>query len=654
MTFPLTASKIIDGIVPSLKAQAATCFAANNTLPKDKSNIPVDVLKYLKSFSDQFSVLENRQISVDERLFHTIGKNYTAAQHAFINFLEQKGFRLHREPKDPKVYTDTQYDFINAILKIESSCRTSKIEFLQNQFFEAVKNGNHELVIDLLNNTQIDINVVDANGRTALSLAVANNDIIMVHILLKNTEKVQELLNINTPLTFDTKANVDGQFHVHFDDVTLKNKDSFPTLKELMIDSKLELKISPLMLASILGYQHIIDILLEEGADIEAQSQTSPVNNLPLNQTLLFSVINEQEEALEDLLQNITKTLPLNITTINSILEARDYALALNNLKFVKIIEGHLIKRGYNEFAPNINTLVIAISLKNNELAKALVAKGTIDVNASNRLNLKPLMTAVESDNYGIAKFLLENGATIDANNEGDLLDFAVQNKNKRLIKLLVDHGADINAINSQDGETALIRAIQMGDVDLIEFLLKDMKASPNKRNLNRDSPLEKTLNLNTDFNKKKRICELLIRYGAKVNSQFDGSTALMIAVFDKNEEECRVLLAIGANANIQDPEGVTALMEATLREHKEICELLLKHGADANIKNSEGITALKMLKNGLDFHGKEEKKQILIDYVKLFLDHAKDLDTSCKVIKEIFPDLPVKYKIKFFEKTTF
>ena len=53
------------------------------------------------------------------------------------------------------------------------------------------------------------------------------------------------------------------------------------------------------------------------------------------------------------------------------------------------------------------------------------------------------------------------------------------------------------------------------------------------------------------------------------------------------------LLLQRGADANLQDSNGVTALMDAANSGHERVVELLLQRGAEINLLNSKGGTAL-------------------------------------------------------------
>jgi hypothetical protein len=64
------------------------------------------------------------------------------------------------------------------------------------------------------------------------------------------------------------------------------------------------------------------------------------------------------------------------------------------------------------------------------------------------------------------------------------------------------------------------------------------------------------------------------------------GTTQLMRAVGEGNEQQVRLLLALGAPINSLDPFGQSALIKAVAGGHLEITNLLLDSGADINMSD--------------------------------------------------------------------
>ena len=88
----------------------------------------------------------------------------------------------------------------------------------------------------------------------------------------------------------------------------------------------------------------------------------------------------------------------------------------------------------------------------------------------------------------------------------------------------------------------------------------------------------------------------LLTRSDTKVfldQQDESGSSALMYAASNGRIEAVRVLLAKGANPNMQNRGGATALIWASYNNQYDVAKFLLEHGADPNLQAVDGFTAL-------------------------------------------------------------
>ena len=88
------------------------------------------------------------------------------------------------------------------------------------------------------------------------------------------------------------------------------------------------------------------------------------------------------------------------------------------------------------------------------------------------------------------------------------------------------------------------------------------------------------------------KCAELLVAGGADVNIQdTNGFTALIWAAHRGQDKCAEILIAAGADVNIQDKEGCTALMRAVQTGHITSVNILITAGADVNIAEKEGST---------------------------------------------------------------
>jgi hypothetical protein len=93
---------------------------------------------------------------------------------------------------------------------------------------------------------------------------------------------------------------------------------------------------------------------------------------------------------------------------------------------------------------------------------------------------------------------------------------------------------------------------------------------------------------------------EQMIAGGADVNVKgaMLGLRPLHYAVMASNKAMCDLLIAKGANINIQKNDGYTPLHLASARGNAAMVEYLLAKGADMNVKNSAGATPLMLAKD--------------------------------------------------------
>jgi ankyrin repeat protein len=163
------------------------------------------------------------------------------------------------------------------------------------------------------------------------------------------------------------------------------------------------------------------------------------------------------------------------------------------------------------------------------------------------------------------------------------------------MVKLLLDKGADVNARDSDDHDTALTSAVQIGEVAIVRLLLERganvhlLYPSPWYPSRRYHKPHEKinppvTALYWAIFESQNEIAKLLIQKRASVKDKYeDGNTLLMMAVRMKEPdlEIIKYLLAKGGNINARNEEGKTALQIAKQNEDEPaIIALLQKAGA--------------------------------------------------------------------------
>jgi hypothetical protein len=138
------------------------------------------------------------------------------------------------------------------------------------------------------------------------------------------------------------------------------------------------------------------------------------------------------------------------------------------------------------------------------------------------------------------------------------------------------------------DSRSGLGRAMDHGDIQALEKILKSNPSLANKKIRNNDTPL----NMAIRYQHPKEIIELLLKYGADINAKgwpFE-MTPLQAAASEGKTEAVKALLAHHPDVNATNDDskngtgdGSTALNCAFTADNKEIFNLLLDVGADIN-----------------------------------------------------------------------
>jgi hypothetical protein len=136
----------------------------------------------------------------------------------------------------------------------------------------------------------------------------------------------------------------------------------------------------------------------------------------------------------------------------------------------------------------------------------------------------------------------------------GTGLMIAAWNGDLVMIRLFLDHGADVNRSNALD-EQALMHAAWRGQLAAID---------------------------------------LLIERGARVNNPPMHWSALHYAVFADRGEAAARLLERGADLNARSTNGSSVLMMAVYEGHETLAKQLIARGADLSIRNDHGDGALE------------------------------------------------------------
>ena len=124
--------------------------------------------------------------------------------------------------------------------------------------------------------------------------------------------------------------------------------------------------------------------------------------------------------------------------------------------------------------------------IKHDELNQAALAgdkarcegllKSGADVNGAGMHAMKPIMSAAKGGDFETVKYLVCNGADVNAHNSsGSALMWAIEANEPRIARFLLMNGADPRWVNSL-GRTALDLAMEKQARELIDLLEEELK----------------------------------------------------------------------------------------------------------------------------------------------------------------------------------
>ncbi|KAK2745520.1 hypothetical protein FQN57_003645 [Myotisia sp. PD_48] len=309
-----------------------------------------------------------------------------------------------------------------------------------------------------------------------------------------------------------------------------------------------------------------------------------------------------QPTSLPTITQNMHEDTELNEigdipTTLPSIQSGLHEAVSKNDLDTVRF----WLKRWENQFSGAIdcqsslshtNSRQIASREGYIEIVKDLLKFG---FNTDAKLNGSlPLHLAAEHDRTEVIHLLLEQGASIEAQDDkfsSTALHFAASCGSISSVKLLLEHGANINAQNLIQA-TPLHAAISSRHERVVELLLQHQEIDTTLVNNHSLNPLHFAASYGNG-----KIVELLCQYGANVNAQSPhlGSTPLHMAITQQMAASVRILVERGANVNICQTGGNrSSPLHLAVKATVEIIEqLFIYNNVDQAIVDAENFTAL-------------------------------------------------------------
>lgn len=200
-----------------------------------------------------------------------------------------------------------------------------------------------------------------------------------------------------------------------------------------------------------------------------------------------------------------------------------------------------------------------------------------------------PLHLASIMGHKAIAKFLLENGADVKAQDSSGAtaLHEALRYGNLEIARMLIAANANLNAADNI-GKTPAMVVYPKEKAMETYGLLAENHADFTRKDMFGDTVLHTACMCGTD----SEVIRFLIEHGAEVNAKNkEGSTPLCIAVQKKNVDVVRVLAENGADIHAKDAQGISPVIGAMINSQEMLKAILTTE--NVMTVDSEGNTPL-------------------------------------------------------------
>ncbi len=340
--------------------------------------------------------------------------------------------------------------------------------------------------------------------------------------------------------------------------------------------------ITPLHCAAYHGLRDAADLLIAQGADVNAKTVPDPKpDHIMWERDLGYRLrpgatpLHEAAFAGDPCTVEILVSHGAKVQIADeSGTTALHYAAAMGSVEVVKLLLAERADVNAKD-AAGVTPLLDALLRGRVRTARALLARGAEEVDVKKHsMTLPARGTYIEGQRPLLHEALRGD---LGMGREADATDANAENIRREWIELLLANGADPNERDDK-GNTPLQGAILVGNEELARLFIAH-GTDVNARNQSNITALHYAAN-----GGRAELASLLLAKGADVNaSDNDGDTPLHSAVRRGHKPVVEVLVAGGANVSVINSRGQTPLDEAQRRGHADIVHLLTAKAAGAS-----------------------------------------------------------------------
>ena len=473
----------------------------------------------------------------------------------------------------------------------------------EQSLFDAVNRKDYQNVSTILSSSpDININASDMEGYTSLHRAIVNNDLNTVMELLKN-----ENIDFNSKLGIE--VSIDGWYLGGATPLILASYLGYTDIVNALIEKGVDVKAKDdvdgcmaIHLAAANGKNDVINILL----DVDA-SNINDVDNRG-NTPLHWASMKDRADTVELLIENGADIEAKDIDNWTAL----HYAAAFASLQTVEALVDNGADK--NSLTKDGN---IPVNYAKDETIKTYLSGGKIGREDTEEVvEEETTETEETNENTEASETITEDELNneLDTTQNGSIVDPTVVDLDPKQLELLIAvKNNDIIAVNAllkenvnpnfvdEEGYSPLHRAVLNNNLDVVNVLLsyKDIdteiklpyEASVDDWYLGGATPL-----LVASYTGNADIVNALIEAGSDIRAKddIDGAATIHIASANGNNEVINILLNKD-NTLINEADSMkdTPLHWASIKNQTDTISLLLANGADTKLTNSDGNTVL-------------------------------------------------------------